>query len=429
MKAKKTIKYFSFGFGAILFLSFFGVTSAFAEDKKAEEIKLPANDQCINCHLRENKMPKDFSKLDVHLQEGLSCVGCHGGDVSATDQKLAKSVKSGYIGIPSRKDIPELCGKCHSDANFMAKYQPRIHTDQESRYFTSVHGKKFKEGNQKVATCSSCHTSHSILSADDPRSSVYALNVPSTCKKCHSDEKYMEEFDIDTDQYEKYKNSVHGKALLVDKDTGAPACNDCHGNHGARPPGTKSISHVCGTCHVKNYEIFSATKKAEEFKKQRMQGCVECHGNHDIQKPSDDMIGTGENSLCYDCHDEGEKAFKMADTLHTEMSQTTVIYDSAAALQKYVRKIGMDDIDIGYMLQDSHQAIIEARTLVHSFSMKKIRSKTKVARKDAREAIEQAKLEIKDHKFRRVGFGITTLFISLLTIALYFKIRDMEKHM
>src|SRR5688572_12273090 len=47
-------------------------------------------------------------------------------------------------------------------------------------------------------------------------------------------------YGIPTDQAEKFKGSVHGEALLKNRDMAAPTCNDCHGNHGAAPPGATS---------------------------------------------------------------------------------------------------------------------------------------------------------------------------------------------
>jgi len=93
--------------------------------------------------------------------------------------------------------------------------------------------------------------------------------------------------------FEKFSQSVHGKMLLEERDTGSPACNDCHGNHGATPPGVSSISHVCGTCHVNNMQYFTASKMGETFSDQELHACEECHGNHGVQKTSDAMVGVG----------------------------------------------------------------------------------------------------------------------------------------
>ena len=185
---------------------------------------LPPGDECVACHLDVEELPEDFLEFDVHLKEGLSCVGCHGGDPTTDDDELAKAPGTGFIGIPSKADIPHLCGECHSDTAFMHDAQPSIHTDQEEQYYTSVHGQKLLEGNQNVADCGSCHTAHGILPANDARSSVYALNVPETCQTCHSDDDYMQGSGLRTNQFSDYAESVHGKALLEDLDIGAPAC-------------------------------------------------------------------------------------------------------------------------------------------------------------------------------------------------------------
>ena len=51
-------------------------------------------------------------------------------------------------------------------------------------------------------------------------------------------------------QFADYQKSVHYAALTKGNDLSAPTCNDCHGNHGAAPPGVGSVANVCGTCHA-----------------------------------------------------------------------------------------------------------------------------------------------------------------------------------
>ncbi|MCK6619772.1 MAG: cytochrome c3 family protein [Calditrichaceae bacterium] len=392
-----------------------------------EKRQLPEGDQCIICHQEEELLPPDFSENDVHLQQGLSCAGCHGGDPTKEDMDESMSPKAGFVGVPAKAQTPQFCGKCHSDINFMRAYQPRIATDQVSQFYTSVHGKKLQQGDPKVADCSSCHTAHAILSAKDPRSSVYALNVPATCQKCHSDKDYMKEYGISTTQYDEFVESVHGKALLENKDTGAPACNDCHGNHGAIPPGITSISHVCGTCHVNNMQYFATTKMAREFEKEDIHGCEECHGNHAVQKTFDDMVGVSDESVCMNCHGEGDEGYESAKQIRLSLGNLVAAYDSAAAKQTEVQRVGMDDVDIGFLLQESHQSLIQARTLVHTFDPVQVSGKTDEGIQKAREAHALALREIKDSKIRRMGFGVAALFATMLAVALFFKIREIER--
>jgi hypothetical protein len=391
-----------------------------------EEVSKEA-DQCLVCHQDVEVLPEDFHKEDIHLQKGLSCAGCHGGDITKEDMDEAKSRKAGFIGVPSKQEIPQFCGKCHADIAIMREYQPRITTDQVEQYYTSVHGKKLKTGDQKVADCTSCHSAHGILSARDSRSSVYPLNLPSTCTTCHGDAEYMREYNIATNQFEEYVESVHGKMLLEDHDIGSPACNDCHGNHGAIPPGISSISHVCGTCHVNNMQYFSASAMGEVFAEQELHACEECHGHHKVKKSFDAMIGVGEQSICLDCHSEGDFGYLVADEIYKQLNQMVTLYDSAQTNRQEVNQIGMNDIDIGFLLQDAHQSLIKARTLVHTFDPDKVGEELGLGISKTNEAILLASQEISDYQTRRRGFGIATIFITILVIALYFKIREMER--
>jgi hypothetical protein len=87
----------------------------------------------------------------------------------------------------------------------------------------------------------------------------------------------------------------------------------------------------------------------------------------------------------------------------------------------------MNDVEINFLLQDANQSLIEARTLVHTFDPDRVGEKTDVGVQKAKAAIQLAEQEISDYNIRRSGFGIATIFITLLVVALFFKIREIEK--
>ncbi|NOX37580.1 MAG: hypothetical protein GXO78_08590 [Calditrichaeota bacterium] len=418
------------GYLGILMSLFLGVGPLMAQsqddDKTTNLQRLVEVDQCVACHIDEEALPEGLHENDIHLRVGLSCAGCHGGDPTSDDMDIAMDPARGYVGIPDKREVPRFCGKCHSDINFMRQFRPQVETDQEEQYYTSRHGKLLLKGDTKVAVCTDCHTSHAVFPASDPRSSVYPTNVPITCKKCHSDPDYMASYKIPTDQFEKYAESVHGQALLKKKDVGAPACNDCHGNHGALPPGVTSIGQVCGNCHINNLQYFQKTKMAEEFKKMDLHDCIECHGYHSVPPTNDDMVGVGEQSTCIDCHDEGDEGYKAAVQIRQLLLDLTTAIDSAKVLKKRVQIIGMDDLDIEYLLKDAHQQLIHARTVVHTFDPKQVEEKTKTGLERAKEAIQLALEEIKEYHRRRKGFLFATLFTTLLIIGLFIKLRQIE---
>lgn len=381
-------------------------------------------DQCVVCHTDLEALPEGFVFDNVHMRPRISCVGCHGGDRSSDDEEIAHA--GDFVGVPPPEAIPTFCGECHSDLAYMRQFQPSASTDQVSQYYTSTHGQALREGDTNVATCISCHTSHAILPATDGRSLVHPFNVPDMCNGCHGDASLMTEYGLRTNQYGDYAKSVHGTALLERQDTGAPACNDCHGNHGAMPPGIQSIENVCGTCHVNNAAFFEPTSMAIAFADEGLHACEECHGIHDVAMTFDDMVGVGDESVCTMCHDEGDRGYEVADSIHAQLVALKSVQDSAQVFLKRVQNIGMDDVEISYSLRDANEALIQARTAVHSFDPEKTGELTDTGVESARAAISMAESEIEGYRFRRFGFGIATLFITLLTVALFFKIREIE---
>src|SRR5262245_48993667 len=219
-------------------------------------------DSCVECHSQmegELLEPVSRSKDDIHFSRGLSCSSCHGGDPSQDDPTSAMDKSKGFVARPSPREIPNFCGKCHSNPDFMKKFNPSLRVDQQKEYLTSVHGKLLETGDQKIATCISCHGIHGIRAVKDAQSLVYPLSVADTCAKCHANPEYMKGYGIPQDQYANYKMSAHARALYDRQDLPAPTCNSCHGNHGAAPPGLASVANVCGQCHVRQSTLFQTS--------------------------------------------------------------------------------------------------------------------------------------------------------------------------
>ncbi len=381
---------------------------------------------CLTCHEENDIMPGDFRADDVHLHAEISCVGCHGGDPTADDMDESMSAESGYIGIPSRMEMPAFCGKCHSRIEYMRVFQPRIPTDQVDQYYTSTHGKKLLEGSEIVAECASCHTAHGILPAKDTRSSVHAFNIPQTCNRCHGDADRMANTGHGSNQYKDYAVSVHGKALIEKSDAGAPACNDCHGNHGAAPPGTESVNHICGSCHLNNMEFFKTSIMGEGSESSESHSCDQCHGNHLIAKPSDEWLNVSASSICMECHSEGDEGHAAAVSMYSEISQSDSLYQLALLHLEDIQIKGMNDVDIQYVLKDAKQNLIQMRTMVHTFDPALIIEKSGEGKQLSQDAIALAGLEIAEFNKRRLGYGISTLTFVLLAFALYLKIRQID---
>jgi predicted CXXCH cytochrome family protein len=393
---------------------------------------------CVKCHANEQKMKSYGSNIptdqyenlknSIHFQPSFDnqgpmadCITCHSvHDIKGVKDPLSKV-------YPTK--IVALCGSCHSSAEFMKHYNPALPVDQVAKYKTSVHGNLNEKGNPDAAECASCHGSHEIQPVKDSRSLVYATNIPSVCSKCHSDAKLMAKYKIPTDQYKNYVQSVHGIALLEKGDLSSPSCNDCHGNHGAVPPGVESISKVCGTCHVLNMELFEGSPHKKAFDKHNYPECESCHGNHLVEPATDAMVGTQKPAVCVRCHssEENTKGFLVAgemkqliDSLKTKDSKTKAILDEA-------NQKGMDVSDATFSLKDVRQVLIQSRTTIHAFNLDKFKEQIDQGFTIVNKAEITGEEAIDEFYYRRVGLGISTIVVTLLVIGLYIKLKKVEK--
>jgi hypothetical protein len=126
---------------------------------------------CVSCHVSEQikaeyrQIPNEWRK-SWHYENGVSCNDCHGGDPE--DELMAMSPERGFVGVPSERDIPEFCGKCHIGIL--------------ENYLESGHGISLKEKGFGP-TCVTCHGSHDIQKA-----SIEIINE-TRCTMCHGYER------------------------------------------------------------------------------------------------------------------------------------------------------------------------------------------------------------------------------------------------
>lgn len=385
---------------------------------------------CYECHINlEGRFgdPARLIKNDIHYSQGLLCNDCHGGDPTQDDKNAAKDVRKGFIGKPKPTDIPAFCGKCHNDAALMKKYNPALRVDQEKEYLTSVHGQLLKKGEQSVATCVSCHGVHGIRAVSDPLASVYPLNVAETCAKCHASADYMSKFGIPSNQYEKYKRSVHAAALYDRQDLSAPTCNDCHGNHGATPPGIASVANVCGQCHVRQAELFQASPHKAVFDNLQYAECIKCHSNHDIAAPQDSMIGTAQGSLCITCHKSGDKGWVAAGEMRSKIDQLLAGIARSQEILNRAERAGMEVSRPKFDLREATDAVTHSRVLIHSSSPAELDKVADPGLSVVAKAYQAGQDALAELRYRRKGLAVSLVFLLFLALLVYLKIKEIER--
>jgi predicted CXXCH cytochrome family protein len=424
----------------------------------AAKVELLMQDNCVVCHSDPSAQDPDtlFSAdpessgspphlnlrelvSDVHFRRDLSCAGCHGGD--PRDGDMADEIYDRWPEAPERHQdrtwIPGFCASCHADPIFMRRFNPALSTDQYAKYKESRHGERlFREGDSKAAQCVSCHGVHGIRGSKSPRSSVHPQRIPYTCGGCHADDEYMAGYlgsngeALPTDQLEEFETSVHGRALLDRGDLGAPACNDCHGNHAAMPPEISSIAQVCRTCHAGNGELFDGSRHKRAFERNGWPECERCHGNHAVAEVDDSMLSEPSNPLCYDCHreyaEDNPNCIETARYFHASITSLAGESESLGGLVHVLAGRGLDVDALTAAVGELEDILRQSRSQIHAFD----RGEFATLEARGQKMIEAGRASVaeaeEEYRFRRNGLLVAVGIMLFLAAVLYLKIRQIE---
>lgn len=371
-----------------------------------------------NCHGKEAKSLRD----SVHFG-ALSCIDCHGGDPTALrDKDGSHAADAGFRGSLAREEIPSLCGDCHADPVRMHAFALRA--DQLILYRASGHGRAlFERGNEKAAVCTDCHGAHGILPASDPRASTAKANLPATCGACHADPELMQASGLATDVVQQYAEGVHGRALLEEEVRGAPSCADCHGSHGAAPPGVGEVVDVCGRCHPLEKEYYQTSA---HFSVPEM-GCATCHGTHAIRAPGPELYAGDGPGRCGECHDDGGEAQVFADDVARGRER---LVEGLAETQRLIdegKSKGLWFEQEAVYRRESKRVLVEVLTLTHSLDAAAIaeRYEKGVGRQeDTREKIAKKMSALRD---RKIILSALVFLLLLLAGLLTLKLRAIRR--
>jgi len=410
-------------------LAFLAVGLLMARGSDVAAQAMPVSEDCVNCHLglSDERLvaPVRLFETDVHAEVGFGCLACHGSGGEGPPDPDA-----GFLSAPTRTEIAALCGRCHSDGAYMRQFDPNIRVDQEAEYWTSRHGILLRESNDSsVATCVDCHPAHQIRAPSDTESSVYAANVPATCGRCHSDADRMAGRGLPTDQVEKHRTSVHGVLLYEEGDVSAPVCNDCHGNHGAAPPGMASVRNVCGQCHVVMAEFFDASEHAEDFEERGLPLCAACHEHHAIQPVDAQTLTERSAEICSQCHAPNDPVAYAFNTMAALLDSLAFEVSKSHGRLEEAEVLGMEVSQAFFELEEVNNSQVQAQSAIHTFSVEAVRKEMVAGFAITQTAGEQADAAFAEYDFRRIGLGVSSGIIVILIVGLLLKIHVMEERL
>ncbi len=411
---------------------------------------------CVDCHSAVNDKQSAIAAAwsgSAHAKAGVTCADCHGGDPGSDQITVAMDRRNGFVGAPDRLSTVSLCGSCHGNVDRMRA--SGLATDQYAKYWSSVHGQQLLTANDtRVAICTDCHGSHDVKQVSDPSAKVYVLNVPELCAGCHADAKRMQPYGIPTDQFDVYSRSVHGVALLENKDVRAPSCASCHGSHDAQPPTSTTVVEVCGKCHTATQELYQQSRHSQL--QAAAPKCWTCHGTHDVSQPGSTLFfhPTPPDYNCATCHDLATHTLRLelsrfaleqdrrCDTCHHPDSQiyaqiqgianavrsAETAYDDAGARIEEAARLGMITSDAEVGLAGAKTSLIQAQAGVHTTKLKLVAELSADAKTKAEAAQALATAKVDESTFRREAMVVVVALImaSVLFLGLIKRQLDRE---
>ncbi len=293
---------------------------------------LPA---CVDCH-------QPHKARRVFYDQGMAdadCLTCH----EKKDIKSSKDNHSlfvNYSEIKNSKHTNIACSQCHSgvkpshtrpcDELTSSVDCSSCHTAVQEDYQKSVHGILAAKNDPNAPVCKECHSTHNILGKDDPKSPIFALNIPNLCGTCHREgEKAAVRYKgKEKEIINNYTESIHGKGLLKSGLTVTATCTDCHTSHKELPHSdpTSSVNSVniastCGNCHHGIQEKFEKSIHSPLVSKtdKTLPTCENCHSAHKIKRADSEGFKLTIMNQCGYCHEEIAKTY--FDTYHGKVTQ------------------------------------------------------------------------------------------------------------
>jgi len=253
-----------------------------------------SNAECLGCHDKSKHESADLkteavdmARYERSVHKKVTCVECH------QDAK----------GDACKKGLgPATCAHCH---------------DKEAAAFSQgVHGRAKDGQGRPLVSCANCHGTHDTLSKKNPASSVYPMEQPKTCAKCHDGKNATTNAPKRAGFHlSDYQKSAHWLGMTKDGLTVSASCISCHGNHdmkGLREAESKvsrqNLPGTCGKCHEGHAEKYLAGVHGQALLRGSADTpiCTDCHGDHGIKDHEDKASSVYANQVskmtCPQCH-------------------------------------------------------------------------------------------------------------------------------
>ncbi len=251
---------------------------------RAHKANNPMAPKCEGCHGGHDIFPLSNPQSRMSRQnQPDTCGNCHGKEeinlqADIIKRNLITRYKSSVhwqaieMGKPGAS-----CTDCHGHHNILRSSEPEsrvsmvgilttcmpCHPNEVKTFKEGAHARALTHGNLDVPTCTTCHGDHDMASLRIRRGDALQWSATQVCIWCHSNERMMARYGLDTTPVKSYLKDFHG---LTQKGTfgAAATCADCHDAHHSLPSShPQSRMHIsnrataCGRCHGEVSQTFA----------------------------------------------------------------------------------------------------------------------------------------------------------------------------
>lgn len=261
---------------------------------------------CTDCHQGFRRFPHPTTITTS------PCQSCH--------EEMADAWTKGVHALDSAAS----CTDCHGThdvltAEAMATQEgiESVQTTCAGCHYTAV--PPASDPHADSVSCASCHEAHATLPAEDEHATTHVVNQALTCGACHEAAAAA------------WSADIHGQVLPGLATPGgrvpegasraeAPACTACHGFHGmltpSQPGFAREMIERCAHCHEPYRESFADSYhgQAAILGSQNVATCHDCHGSHGVYPSSDSRSMVSEANLlgtCQSCHPKATAGFAL----------------------------------------------------------------------------------------------------------------------
>jgi ABC-type transporter Mla subunit MlaD len=139
------------------------------------------------------------------------------------------------------------------------------------------------------------------------------------------------------------------------------------------------------------------------------------------------MLGLGDKAVCSTCHSADDKGGKTATEMRALIDSLSADTQKAGAILLQANHAGMEVSQAQFDLNGAKDALVKARTSVHSYLVAPVKQEVEVGLAISSKAYARGVRAMQDLRFRRVWLTIFLVVVLALAAGLVLKIRQVDR--